>query len=295
MEHVYEFAIARLTSTGARDERLNIGVIVLKDGALDVRPSHRLDKVHAMTGALSGQQTREFLDSLAELDKSFAEAGITDAKTRLAIMTNGSPLSVSAFGTFAAVDHMEYEGRVASLLRSMVDPEPGLPRAREKRSRLLTAVKIAFRDHKVLARKGETIDSHRLVQKYEIDQGLTADLALKNGSMHFVETVDASGDDDSYKHAISQIGVAALVLERGRMKFGEGTKSRLVYAASPAIERIAKPALDAAEHQGAILTNWASNEERRRFVDSISALASPVTRKSRQNSRVVFGPTWFLT
>lgn len=288
MGHIFEFALARLSSTDSRDERLNVGIIVLKDGALDVRPSQRLEKVRAMSAALSGEQTREFLNSFMELDANFKRAGIADVKARLSLMTTGAPLSLSEFGTFTADNTEQYEGRIASLLKSLVDPEPGRAQVREKRSRLLGEVKTAFRDHKVLARRGENIDSHRLVPKFEIDEGLTADLALKNGVMHIVETVDASGHEDSLRHTVMQIGVAALVLARAQMKF-DGAKARLVYTASPALEQVATPSLEAAQHQGAILTNWASADQRRQFIEGLSSLASPIPSNGRRRAVVSFG------
>jgi hypothetical protein len=289
MGHIYEFAIARLSSTDSRDERLNVGVVVLRDDALDVRPARRLEKVRAMSAALDADQTREFLNSFVELDKHFADAGISDIKARLSLMTTGAPLTVSEFGTFIAENAEQYEGRIASLLRSMVEPEPGRVHAKEKRSRLLTEVKAAFRGRKVLARPGETVDSHRLVSKYEVDEGLTADLVLKNGVMHIVETVDASGGEESFRHTIAQIGVASLVLERALMRFGEGTKKRLVYTASPAMERIAMPSLEAAHNQGAILTNWASSDDQRQFIEGLSLLAAPIKRNSPRANLASFG------
>ncbi len=294
MAHIYEFAIARLSSTASRDERLNVGVLVLKEGVLDVRPAKQLDKVRAMAAALDGNQTREFLAGFAELDRQYAQTGISDIKTRLALMTQGAPLTLSDFGTFVADNVDQYETRVASLLRALVEPEPGRAQPREKRSRLLTAVKTQFRSHKVLARAGETIDSHRLVPKFEIDEGLTADLALRNGVMHVIETVDAGGEEDSLKHTIAQIGVAALVLERAKMNFGDETKRRLVYTASSAMERIATPSLEAAAHQGVMLTNWASADEQRQFIEGLSALASPIQPKRKRQVSAAFGrlPGW---
>jgi hypothetical protein len=63
-------------------------------------------------------------------------------------------------------------------------------------------------------------------------------------------------NEDSLRKAISEIGVAALVLERARMKFGDDqTHAKLVYSASLLLEKIARPSLDAAAHQGTQLIN----------------------------------------
>jgi hypothetical protein len=168
------------------------------------------------------------------------------------------------------------------LFKAMVDPEPAPLRFREKRSKLLTQVKTLFRQERVLANKGEALDSHRIVPSYELAEGLVADLVLRNGAMHVVETIDASGDEDSPHRAISNIGIAVLVLERARMEFGKRkTRARLVYNASASLEKIALPSLKVAEHQDAILTNWASEDERRQFVDALASQATPLEWKRR--------------
>jgi hypothetical protein len=67
------------------------------------------------------------------------------------------------------------------------------------------------------------------------------------------------------------------------MKFGENQmKGRLVYSASPALERVAMPSLQAAEHQGAQLVNWDSADDRTKFIHSLAMLATPIPSKRRK-------------
>jgi hypothetical protein len=56
---------------------------------------------------------------------------------------------------------------------------------------------------------------------------------------------------------------------------GEVTKARLVYNASASVERIARPSLDATANQGAELENWASSDQRSKFVQDLTSLAVP--------------------
>jgi hypothetical protein len=122
-----------------------------------------------------------------------------------------------------------------------------------------------------------------------LDDGLIADLVLRNGAMHVVETVEASGGEESIRKTVAEVGIAALVLERARMRFGEKeTKGRLVYSASAALEHIARPSLEAAEHQGAQLINWDSADDRAKFIQSLTILATPIPSK-RKKTRVVSG------
>jgi hypothetical protein len=182
---------------------------------------------------------------------------------------------------------------MSSILKAMVDVEPAPRVVREKRSRLLTQVKRVFKQERVMAKKDEDLSSHRIVTAFELDDGLVADLILRNGSLHVVETVDATNEDETAKKAISEVAVSAIVLERARMRFGkENTKARLVYSASATLERAAKPSLEAVEHQGAQLVNWESNEDRTRFIQSMSMLATPIpSKRSRKIARVT-GPVF---
>ncbi|MCA3514716.1 MAG: DUF3037 domain-containing protein [Methylobacterium sp.] len=290
MAHCYKFAIVRLAPDDARDERLNIGAVILAEHGLDVRISRRLEKVRALSAAVDTSVLRELIENLKHLDERFRAAGI-EVDARLKMISRIGPLSLSSAGTFVAEDINAYEDRVASLLKAMVDPEPAPFRAREKRSKLFTQVKALFRQERVLANKGEALDSHRIVPSYQLAEGLVADLVLRNGAMHVVETIDASGEEDSLNRAIGSIGVAALVLERARMEFGDKqTKARLVYNASASLEKIALPSLKAAEHQGAILTNWASADERARFVYALASLATPIERKRNRSFRPIEVP-----
>ena len=120
-------------------------------------------------------------------------------------------------------------------------------------------------------------------------------MILRNGVFHVIETVDASGDEHGFRKAITEIAMSALVLERARMKFGESeTKARLVYQASSALEKIATPSLDAAEHQGALtLINWLSINDRNSFVKTISSLATPLADKKKKDLIAPYGGDLF--
>ena len=281
MAHSYRFAVVRLNSAESRDERLNVGLVIANGDTLDVRVARRLDKVHAISSALDSEDVRSLLEGLASQDEGLRQQ-ISDVDERMRALFRVGPVSLSELGSFSAETAESYETRVASVMRALVEPEPSAPKVREKRSRLLTQVKQAFRRERVLAQRGENIEAHRLVSAFAIDEGLTADLALRNGAMHIVETADATGEQDALRKAVAEIAVSALVLERARMKFGENeTKTKLVYSASSSIEKAAIPSLDAAAHQGTELVNWLSAHDRERFINSLSSLAEPVPRKRK--------------
>lgn len=276
----FKFSVVQLATEQDRGERLNVGVVVFNDDRLDVRVGRRLEKVRAISAAIEPDDVRRALEGMVTLDGKLRDRG-AELNERLRFLSKLGPLTLSRFGEFEADGASTYEARVASILKALVDAEPAPMRPKEKRSKLLTQMKRIFRDEKVLAKRDEDLSSHRIVPGYEVAEGLTADLVLKNGAYHVVETVDASGDESTVRKAISEIGVAALVLERARMKFGDGTSARLVYEASSSLERVAMPSLEAAAHQGAELVNWASAADRGKFVHYLSSLATPTGPKKK--------------
>lgn len=275
----YNFAILRFEAA-SRGERLNIGVAVFRNEQLDVRLTSRLDRVRTINAGIELANLRELADGLEIVDRSLRISGHTDAGIRKDKLSRHSFIKFSELGQFAAHSLDSYEARIKSILKAMVEPEPAPAKLRKKRSKLMMQIKTIFRREGVLAKKGEDLESHRVVTSLELDEGLVADFVLKNGSMHIVETVDASGETETVRKAIGDIGVSALVLERARMKYNEiKTNTTLVYNASAHIERMAEPSLQAAAHQGAELYNWSSESDRSRLINTFVSLAEPVTTK----------------
>lgn len=281
------FAIIQFAAHPARNERLNVGLIVFHDNSLDVRLSKRLDRVRTLSAALDVDEIRLSLTNLYKLDAYARSTGAVTPIERLTLIATIAPVQFSPLGILRSHTTVEYENDIASLLQKLVEPEPALLNVSKGRpSKLLTTIKKAFRQERVLAKKGEDLDSHRILTKHPIAEGLEADLVLKNGSMHVFEIVDASTEEHSLRKIISDIAVSALVFEQARMTFGVSeTKTRLVYSASSNLETIASPALHVAEHQGAELINWESNDDRLKFVSYISSLATPIPEKKSKKSK----------
>lgn len=283
MAHGYKFAIIRLEPNDVRGERLNIGALVLNEFGADVRLTRRLERVKAISAALDIDTLKGLAENFKGLDEQARLSGISDPDARLKSFSRIGPLALSKSGTFVAESAGAYEDRIAALLQMLVEPEPAEKPQRSKKTKLFSEIKKVFRQERVLARPDEGLDSHRIVTAYPFDDGLVADLILRNGAYHVIETVDASGDEHAFKRAVTEIAISALVLERARMQFGEeSTKARLVFTASSVLERVARPSLDAAAHQGTELINWASADDRSRFVNLLSAMATPIEKQSKR-------------
>lgn len=294
MDRFYKFAIIRFSPDKLRGESLNIGAAVLSDSGIDIRHTRRLERAKALSQALEINALTDLLDNLKRLDEENRRSTALTAEQRLEQLCRVELLNFSALGTFQATDASSYEERVTSIMQRFVEPEPVLQRPRHKKSKLLTQIRTIFKKNRVLARKDEDIESHRIVSGVKLDEGLVADLVLRNGAYYVVETVDASGDEHAFTKTVSEIAVSALVLERARMRFGnELTKARLVYSASSTLEAVARPSLEAAAHQGAELVNWASDQDRMRFVHALSILATPIEKKRKRKFFSAPGGSFF--
>ncbi|RUT97952.1 DUF3037 domain-containing protein [Mesorhizobium sp. USDA-HM6] len=277
MPHSYRFAIVRLEPNDGRGERLNLGIVVLRNDSLDVRVTRSLDRARVLSAALDQQVLLDLFSNLQDIDDRARVEGFVDEGERIARFARLGPLTVAKAGQFTADSQQAYESRIATILERLIEPEPAPRKNREKRTRLYSQVKRVLKDQRILARREEGLDSHRIVAGYELDEGLVADLVLRNGAFHVFETVDASGDEASFRKAVSEIAISALVIERAKMKFGEKTtKARLIYSTSAALEKLARPSLDAAAHQGVELVNWASSADRNNFLGTVSPLADPL-------------------
>ena len=284
MDRSYKYVIAQFRANPVRDERLNLAVLVFNENDLQLHVARNLEKVRAISAAIDTSVIYQSLDNLKVLDQDLISDGFSDIETRLDLLQSLTPIGLSKFGRFDAPDASSYEVAVERLLKQLVEPEQSVRKANpKKRTRLLSSIKGAFRSEKILARKGETIDSHRIITNQELADGLNADFLLKNGSMHVVQTVDASHAERARK-AIQEIGVSALVFEQARIEFGsDQTAPRLIFSASSQLEKSLSPALHAAENQGAELINWESQEDRTRFVVEMSSLAEPTSGQKKVN------------
>ncbi len=275
MARSFEFAVAQFRTQALRDERLNVAIVVMGP-ELQVYVPKSLDKLKAISASLQIENVREAVERLPELDRLIGSSEKSSLE-RLEDLTTIAPISFSPVGSFHAENDEAYSRLVAQLMKQLVEPEqPSTKTAKARSTRLFADVKKAFASERVLARKGEGLDAHRIVLNQRLAEGLDADLLLKNGAMHVVQTVDASTDDASITRARNAIAVSALVFEHARMAYSEPTKARLVYRATSANERHLSPSLQAAEHQGAELINWESRDSRVRLIVELSSLAEPL-------------------
>lgn len=289
MARFTKYAIARLNAHPARGERLNVGLILFTENGLDVRVGRRIEKVRAISAALDPAQVREDLLELVNVDKLLREQGFESAEARRDALNDLGFVDLSPVAEIASSNAAVYESAIQSLMLGIIEPEPARAKAVTKRTRLLSVVKSALKQERILAREGDDLSLHRVVPNVALAEGLVADFVLKNGSMHVIETIDASAVDISQRKIVTEIALSALILEQARISYGEGgTKAKLIYDASASMEAVTMPSLKAAAHQGADLINWQSRDDQLRFLTHLSSLAVPF------EARRVAGKTHFI-
>lgn len=280
MAPCFKFSLLRIAASPPRDERLNVGIAIFRDGMLDVRLLRSLGKLSALSLAYDPDSVRSAAEVLKELDHTLSESSDSE-ETRLSKLGDFGAFDFSPLGQFEAPSPDAYEQRIAFLMKSFVEPEPAQKKAqRGKGTRLVAALRHAFRGDRILAQRGEDLGAHRIVPNVELATGLIADFVLRNGAMHVIETVDASGEASSGIRAIKDIALSALTIEQARITYGDNaTIGRLVYQASAETEAMASSALLAAEHQRIELINWASGDDQRKLLTTVNTLAIPIPRK----------------
>lgn len=290
MARSYRFSIISFEPDGLRRERLNVGIIVFRDMDVDVHLTPKLHKLRSISAAIDFSVIQSAAQSFLNIDNSLRATGLHDIQKRFEYLSHVGPFKCLSLGTFRAESQSIYWECVQSLMRRFVDPEQAaFPKLKNRRNKLSTQIKKMLKNNLILALPSEGLESHRVISNYEIDKGLVADLVLKNGHLHVIETIDAALEVETLRRAVSDVAVSALILERARMTFGpEFTRGRIVYSASSTLENAMKPSLDAAAHQGAELINWESRLDRSAFLEDLVSLATPIA-SDKTRERLVSG------
>ena len=171
-----------------RNERCALGLLAFKhDGSVRVHLAHNLRKVRAMDPSCDVEALRAGLEKMAN---------------SLAIDALTLPLYIDGFGALRVAPSEGYvtysndeEYEVAIRWALDVGAEPGAAQSLRERapiSRLFLEVKGVFHSFGWLADMGQGIEDHVIVPRFSLsaDEGLSVDFALKNTSMHYLQTVD---------------------------------------------------------------------------------------------------------
>jgi hypothetical protein len=234
---------------------VNIGLVVFLDATLDVRFAE-LQKLRALTG----RDWEQYIQSY----RARANALALEATDEVRLKALGSLNSViipSSFGWLEAADSESYEQRVREIMRGFIERsgEPHAPRE----PRINTEIALAFRRHKILAKAGDDLASHKVVRNVEFPhhRGLKADFVLKNGAFHVTATLDLR----KINVRLDEACLKAVVLDKAKHEF-EGDKRLFgVYAVPPADATTFKDHIDLLRDYADEIFNWSDPSESTKY------------------------------
>lgn len=280
MQKSYKFGVIKYLSHSMRGETLNVGLLVKTDNGFIVRGSSRLDKLRAISAAIDPSEVNRDINDLPEIIGKFGGCPLDDetSRRRLSQFTN---FQFVYQGSFEASTKILAENCLNDLMARYVDPEPAVAKPIRKRAtRLRNDIRSALKMEKILARPSEGLESHRVIYRHPLAQGVIADFVLQNGAMHVVESVDATSETVSLQRCLYEIAMSTLTFEHARINWENiGVKPRLIYHASHELSKALTPSLYAAQHQGAEVINWESDEERVKFLTTLASLANSTEQK----------------
>jgi hypothetical protein len=268
MAHSYDYAVVKVSPDPIRDEALNVAVAVLRPDRLDVCVTPNPERLRAIAPGLHREALEELSTSLRTVD-----APNLSTAERIERLRHLPGISVSDPGTLHAETDADLEGRVEALvMRLLTDVRTPAAVSRPKVTRLTKELAMTFRRENLLARS-EDLERHKIVRNVPVstDGKLRADFVAKNRKMHVTETVDLRMEGDLSASRMKDIAVAAVTLDEAKRAFGRTTQRYFLYAANASTERQARGYLEAAKHHSEYMFNYASRDDRAKYLDFIYA------------------------
>jgi hypothetical protein len=270
------YSVVRFVSDAARGEMLNVALLLFFDDRVEIRIGSKTDKIRSVSAGTEIELVLKLLRSIPSLLVEEIEEGFSPQEM-IVQLRNKVPFGFSSVAEVHAANGAVFEILVQRLMSRLVEPEPRYGRIKASRpSAVSKQMKAIFAKTGILADRTEGIDSHRVVTNFTIADGIVADFALKNGSLHVIETVDAGASDTNVRKAIQDVATANLVFQSAAIQFGGiPTSPRLVCDISHAIEKVMEPSLEVSHQLGVQFYNWRNLDHRRLLIESIANLASP--------------------
>lgn len=263
----YQYSIIRLSPDPLRGEIVNIGIIVFRPGALDIRLIENFSKVKILNPDIDTASIIEHQNAIAKA------IGELDADTAISVVNGMNTVQLSPPGTFIADTEKTYEKRIESIMKDLVIPR--VKKARPRHTTMISKLKNDFRRMKLLGTNPEDIKRHRVVANYPIaaDEKLYADFALKNGQWHITETLDLRGKPDTIKgDKYKQAAVRAITLERAAKRLQDCVPI-IIYAADEIALELANYHINLLTDSAEMAFNYLDNNDMARYFQYISTAA----------------------
>ena len=225
MAHIYNFAIIRVSPDPRRGELVNIGIVVFLPSKLDIHLLPSLTKVHALHGELDLTQ---LYDLPAKMNAFMPKRAPTSDRHRL--IRQLGMVELSELGQFQA-EKEQYDVIVEKLMTKLVKPTVGAREVVFDSSGLVSQVRKVLKDVKLLGRRPDDIEKHKIVPNFAVDaeKGLYADFAGKNSIHHFTETIDFRVARGINGPKFNEFAKATLVLREAKNLFTSSNRT-VIYA-----------------------------------------------------------------
>lgn len=269
MERFYNYALLRFAPDPVRGERVNIGLVVFKNGKADVRLTPQLAKAQALVPNEDlAALWRDLPESVADIVRRHPE----DVAARL--LKNFGVITISGLAQLSA-DESAYEGRVSELLRWLVTPA-GRVSAAAGRSRLATEIRSEFKRNNLLATSLDEINEHKVVVGFELpgEDDLSVDFALKNGLYRFTQVIDYRTTQKGAHAKIKEVSLKAVALHQAPGALDVPRNQVMGYAlvwVPPELADVAHPHLKVLSDFTAEVLHYDVPRDRTRYWDMVSA------------------------
>lgn len=266
------YSVLRYSPYHNRSEHLNVGIMVLlPDGKVRAHIAHNLRKVKAFDPAANLEQIREIEKGLPDFveTQKWNDENLFSALQGLGTVTPYPKPSMFVFDS-----ESEYEEIVASALSTLVEPRRKGKTLRDPLSRLFLDVKSVFTQFSWLGRTSNEINNHLIVPRFpvSVEEGVTAEFALRNGKLHIIETVDFRPGN---LHAKRQEAMSKALVFDVAAQIEKGTVMSYVITAGASLPE-AKPVVNLLNRYSEHMIAWESREEINGFLDAMeSATGKP--------------------
>lgn len=266
------FSFLRARPNEVRGEQLNIGLVAfLPDGPkvfIDA-PHWRVRALHPDLDVVNWSVWATQLESaLTQLGS--AEEGLDWLQHGLGIVRADSTL-----GHLKVENERRIADAISTLMTQVVSiPERTISAVADKtmrpKSRLHAHLRSWFRSAKIYSPNISDLSKSKVVSSYPIDVSgdLYADFALKNGSVHIIETLDFRGVARVTKTQRGTAGLAAVLFDQAKKVLPEGGKTIAVTSADDYAS--IKPLVGLIDKYADDVFHLESPSDRQRLADFVS-------------------------
>ena len=261
MAHTYSYSILTAIPDRRRGERVNVGIVVFREGKADVRFAQAAFKLKALTRENWESRIEAIRERIAGLCKQ--PGSPADLLEKVAFVD--SLIVPSGMGTLTAHSASDYEKTVEQILESLVL----LPKlkASDAVSRINTEIAKTFRKAKALAKPDQGLKEGKIVRFLPVapNEGLLADFALRNGRMHIASTLDLR----KQSVRLDEAALKSIVLVKSRDVYGKSVRRIGVYAVEPDLKKHFSHHIELLSDYADETYNWLEQTKRNKFLKTM--------------------------